>query len=261
MDLGLQGKRALVTAAGRGLGESIAKNLAKEGAMVAIVSRTRKDLDHLMVEMGGHEKGHYQIAADLTAEQAPTKVMTELEREFGHLDILINNLGSALDIKDPLCSLEDWRKVYRINLEVAIEFNNIVIPHMRRQRWGRIVSVSSTAGMENNGPATYCTMKSALTAYTRCMGRIFAPDGIVVSAILPGAILTKDGYWDEVLKINPTHAEQYLATRCPLGEFGEPDDIGTMVAMLCSKQAKFCQGSIFPVDGGQSRHFFWTGAD
>ena len=182
----------------------------------------------------------------------------ELKENFGDPDILVNNLGGTLEITDPFCSLDDWKRVYRMNLEVAIELNNLVIPSMEDKKWGRIVNISSTAGMENNGPITYCTMKAALTGYTRSLGRVLAKTGIVMSAIMPGAVLTEGGYWDKALKERPEHATKYLEDRCPLGKLGEPDDIGTMVVVLCSNQARFCQGSIFPVDGGQGRHYYWT---
>lgn len=258
MDLGIKGKKAVVTGAGRGIGESIAFNLAQEGAKVAVISRTESDLKQLIEKMGGKEKGHYMIVCDLTEENKPKEIFEELKENFGLPDILVNNLGSTLNITNPFCSIEDWRRIYRINFEVAVEFNNLFIPSMTEKKWGRIVNIASTAGMENNGPITYCTMKAALTGYTRSLGRVLAKTGIVVSAIMPGAILTKGGYWDIALKERSEHAEKYLKERCPTRNFGEPDDIGTMTIVLCSNQAKFCQGSIFPVDGGQSRHFFWT---
>ncbi len=256
MDLGIEGKFALVTGASRGIGESIAINLAKEGVKVAIVARTELDLKTVIKQMPGN--GHYMIVADLTREGLPEEVINELRKNFGNIDILVNNLGSTLEITDPFCSLSDWRRVYRVNFEITVEMNNLVVPYMEKNGWGRIVNISSTAGMENNGPVTYCSMKAALTAYSRSMGRILAKKGIVMSSLLPGAVFTKGGFWDKAMKERPAHAEKYLAQRCPLGKFGEPDDIGTMTTILCSQQAKFCQGTIFSVDGGQSRHYFWT---
>lgn len=258
MDFGIAGKKALVTGAGRGIGESIAINLAKEGVKVVIVSRTKSDLKETLKKMGGEDEGHYMIACDLTKKDAPKKVIMELKKNFGDPDILVNNLGGTLEITDPFCSLDDWQRVYRMNLEVTIELNNLVIPSMEDKKWGRIVNISSTSGMENNGPITYSTMKAALTGYTRSLGRVLAKTGIVMSAVMPGAIFTEGGFWDKALKERPDHVAKYLEDRCPAGKFGEPDDIGTMVVVLCSNQAKFCQGSIFPVDGGQSRHFYWT---
>ena len=123
MDLGIANKLALVTASGRGLGRSIAINLAEEGAKVAVVSRTEADIDALVEEMGGLSKGHYGAVADLTEEGVPKKLVKELFSRFGEPSIVVHNLGGALDLTDPFCSVEDWRKVWRTNVEVAIELN------------------------------------------------------------------------------------------------------------------------------------------
>jgi len=256
MDFGIAGKKALVTGAGRGIGESIAINLAKEGVKTAIVSRTESELKELLTKIGGQEKGHYMIACDLTKEDAPKKVVTELKENFGAPDILVNNLGGTLEITDPFCSLDDWRGIYRMNLEVAIELNNLVIPSMKDKKWGRIVNISSISALENHGAIPYCSTKAALTAYARSLGRVLAPDGIIVTAVLPGAVFTEKGYWDIASKERPEHVKKYLAERMAIHRFGTPDEIGTLVTFLCSEQASFCVGSIVPVDGGQGRSFF-----
>lgn len=256
MELGIAGKRALVTGTGKGIGYGIARALAKEGVKVAAVSLEQQPLDELMTELGGSAQGHYAIASDLTEQYAPARVMSELEQQFGKIDILVNNLGSTLAITDPFCSLADWRAVYRINMEVMIEFTNLVLPYMRACGWGRVINISSTAGMENNGPIPYCAMKAAVIAYSHSLGRVLAKEGVVVSCVLPGAIFTEGGFWDVALRERPDHVAKYLAERCPTGKFGEIDDIGTMVAFLASNLAKFTQGATIPVDGGQSRHYF-----
>ena len=258
MDLGIEGKRALVTAAGRGLGRSIALNLAREGARVAVVARTASDIDSLVEDMGGIAAGHFGTSMDLTLDGAPAELMDLLEAEFGSLDIAVHNLGGTLDIRDPYCSVQDWRNIWRLNLEVAIDLNLRLLPKMQSGRWGRIVHISSISAVENHGPIPYCSVKAALTAYTRCMGRVVAPDGVVVTAILPGAIFTEGGDWDRMLKDRPDHVERYLADRMAIHRFGEPDEIGTVVAFLCSEHASFCVGSVVPVDGGQGRSFFST---
>jgi NAD(P)-dependent dehydrogenase (short-subunit alcohol dehydrogenase family) len=103
---------------------------------------------------------------------------------------------------------------------------------------------------------TYCAIKAAYTAYTRSMGRVLAPDGIVMSAVLPGVVFTEQGHWAGVLRERPEHADKYLADRTVLKRFGRPDEISPMVVMLCSELASFCVGSIVPVEGGQARHYF-----
>lgn len=256
MDLGISNKKALVTGTGKGIGYGIAVALAREGVKVAAVSSTQEKLDDLMQEIGGEQVGHYAMASDLLLEGAPAEVMEELEASFGKIDILVNNLGGTMNITNPFCPLADWRKIYRMNLEVAVEFTNLVLPYMKARGWGRIINISSTSGMENNGPVTYCAMKAAIIAYAHGLGRVLAKDGVVVSTVLPGAVYTEGGYWDYALRENPEHVKMYLENRCPQGSFGDIDDIGSMVAYLASEQAKFCQGAVVPVDGGQSRHYF-----
>jgi 3-oxoacyl-[acyl-carrier protein] reductase len=253
MNFGLKGKKALVTGASRGIGESIALNLAKEGVKVALVARDLPNLRKVLSKIKG--KGHSIIDQDLMDQNGPQRVINELEASVGQPDILVNNLGSTMGITDPFCTLNEWRKIYRMNFEIAVEMCNLVIPNMQRKKWGRIVNIASISALENHGPVTYCAMKAALVAYSHSMGRILAKSGIVISTILPGAVLTKGGFWDEAIGKNPAHVKKYLRDRCPLGRFGDSDDIGAMTVMLCSNQAKFCQGTVLPVDGGQMRSF------
>ena len=144
------------------------------------------------------------------------------------------------------------------NLEVAIEINNHYIPRMKKNGWGRIVNISSGASMEHSGSLTYCASKAALTAYTRCMGRILAIEAndVVMSAVLPGAMLMEGGYWDKTMKKEPQKAKAFLVQSSPSGRFGLPHEVSPMVAMLCSTQATYCQGAIVPIDGGQARHYY-----
>ncbi|MCP4606635.1 MAG: SDR family oxidoreductase [Proteobacteria bacterium] len=257
MELGLKGKRALVTGAGRGIGKGIALCLAKEGACVAIVSRTNPDITQVISEMGGETAGHVGVAMDLMPEGAPDELIEKLETVgFGPVDIAVHNVGGDMFIKDPFCDLKDWRRVFRFNFEIVVELNKRLIPHMRERGWGRIVHVSSIASMENQGPVTYCSAKAALTAYTRSMGGVVAPDGIVMSAVLPGAVFTEQGYWDVTSKKRPEHVEKFLSERQRIGRFGTIEEIGNLVAFLSSNLASFNTGSIVPIDGGQGRGYF-----
>ncbi|MFH1851406.1 MAG: SDR family NAD(P)-dependent oxidoreductase [Candidatus Neomarinimicrobiota bacterium] len=256
MELGIKGKRALVTGGATGIGKAIVLELIKEGVLVAFTSRRQDDLDALLAEVGGPGSGHYAVKIDQLEDDGSRCLAEEIWREFGQIDILVNNVGSTLDITDPECPITDWRKVFRMNLEVHVELNNLLIPHMRAQGWGRIVNISAGSAMENNGPVTYCSIKAALTAYSRSMGRVLAESGIVMSALQPGVVFTERGHWAEVIKTRPEHAEKYLQERTVLKRFGTPDEISPMVALLCSEQASFCQGAIVPVDGGQAKHYF-----
>lgn len=257
MDLGLKGRKALVTGGSVGIGQAIALDLAKEGANVVISSRNEERLNKTLDMMGGKKAGHYGVVCNIAKEGAPQALADKIHENFGNIDIVVNNVGSTLGIVDPYCPISDWRKILRLNFEVAIEINNLFLPYMKKQGWGRIVNITSLAALENSGPVTYCVSKAALGAYTRTMGRILATEtpNVVMSAVVPGVVFTEGGYWDKVLKERPEHAERYLSERCPLGRLGQPSEISPTVVLLCSEKASFCQGAIVPVDAGQSRHY------
>jgi len=255
MDLGIAGRYALVTGAGRGLGRAIAQALAREGVKIACVSRTKSDIYELIESIGGTAQGHLGICMDLMPEGAPSALLAKLEN-FGPLDIIVHNAGGTLDISNPFCPIDDWRKVYRFNFEIAVELNSMILPRMQHRKWGRVCHISSISAMENHGPVPYCAMKAALTAYTRSMGGVVAPDGVVITAVLPGAVFTEGGYWDQTSKERPDHVHKYLTERQRIGRFGKPEEIGNYVAFLCSELASFNTGSIVPIDGGQGRGYF-----
>lgn len=258
MDFGIKNKRALVTGGAHGIGKAIVKQLINAGCHVAFTSRKQEFTTALSEELTteNHSASHLGIAIDLIPEQAPDLLKKTLDNEFGNIDILINNIGDTLGVLNPMCSTSDWKRIYRLNLEVHVQLINLVLPHMKQQQWGRIVNITAGAAMENSGPVPYCTMKAAYTAYTRSMARVLAPENIVMSAVLPGVVLTENGHWQKVLKERPEHAEKYLKERTSLKRFGKPEEISPMVLFLCSELASFCQGSIVPVEGGQARHYF-----
>jgi len=252
MDLGIRGKSALVTAGGRGIGRSIADSLVKEGVRVAIVARTQADLDDFVTK---HGKPNMGILCDLETEDGPSFLISQLNEHFTSPDIIVHNLGGTLDVTDPFCSVSQWRRVYRLNLEVGVELNRELVPEMQRRQWGRVVHISSIASLENQGPVPYCAMKAALNAYVRSFGRFVSPDGVCISTLLPGAVFTHDGYWDAASRERPDHVKKYLDERMAIKRFGTTDEIGAMAAFLCSQHASFIVGSAILVDGGQGRAF------
>jgi 3-oxoacyl-[acyl-carrier protein] reductase len=258
MDMGIDGRTALVTGGCTGIGKAIAISLAKEGANVVVTSRNQDRITETVKELSQYGGGHYGILSDISMTGEPSNVINHIFDKTGDIDIVVNNVGDTLGILDPLCPLEDWDKLFRLIMGVAIEINNLVIPIMKKNSWGRIVNITAGASMENSGPVPYCSLKAAYTAYTRSLARVLALEqtGIVMSAVLPGVILTEEGHWATVLKENPKHAEKYLDERTVLKRFGQPDEISPMVTLLCSNQASFCIGSIIPVEGGQAKHYF-----
>jgi 3-oxoacyl-[acyl-carrier protein] reductase len=255
MKLGLTGKLALVTGAGRGLGEGICRSLAAEGVRVLATSRTAPDLEKLAAELGGSAAGHLTLPLDLSAAGGPDQLVAFTRAHGLQPDIVVNNVGGNLGFTDPLGPLEEWRQVMRLNVEIALEINRAFLPSMRTRMWGRICHVSSIAALENQGPPAYCAAKAALNAYVRSLGRYVAADNVILTSVMPGAVFTKDGYWDNAARERPAHVEKYLNERMAIRRFGRVEEISELVTFLCSENASFCVGSCVLADGGQGRVF------
>jgi 3-oxoacyl-[acyl-carrier protein] reductase len=256
MNLGIKDKLALVTGAGRGLGEGICRSLAQEGARILATSRTASDLEQLIGELGGAMAGHRFLPLDIASTDGPNLLIEYVRQQNLKPDIIVNNVGGNLGFTDPLGPVEEWQQVMRLNVEVALEINRAFIPHMREAKWGRICHVSSISALENQGPPAYCAAKAALNAYVRSLGRFVCADNVILTSIMPGAIFTKDGYWDNALQERPDHVAKYLNERMAIRRFGRVEEISELVAFLCSEQASFCVGSALLADGGQGRSFY-----
>ena len=257
MNLGIQNKRALITGAEHGLAKAIAVELAREGVLVALVSGNRVKSRHILQAIGGGAKGHAALCMDLVREGRAKTLLKRLDNTFGGIDIIVNCLDTYEFTENGHTSLKRWRKIFRYNLEIAIEINNVFVPRMKQKGWGRIINLSSGASMEHAATVSYCASKAALTAYTRCMGRILAIEAsnVVMSAVLPGALLMEGGYWEKTAREKPRETKAFLRQNSPSGRFGNPEEISPMVVLLCSQQATYCHGAIISIDGGQARHY------
>ncbi len=255
MELGIKNKIALVTGASRGLGKGICQSLAKEGVSVIAVSRSQSELEECLSSLPKEKNAHEIYSCDLSLDDGPASLIRHLNKKSITPDIIINNIGGNLGFSDPLGPVEEWRQVMRLNVEVAIELNRAFIPSMREKKWGRICHISSISSLENQGPPSYCAAKSALNAYVRSLGRFVSADNVIVTSVMPGAVLTKDGYWDIASKERPDHVSKYLKERMAIQRFGRVEEISELVSFLCSEHASFCVGSCFLVDGGQGRVF------
>jgi NAD(P)-dependent dehydrogenase (short-subunit alcohol dehydrogenase family) len=255
MDLGILNKRALVTGGCNGIGRQLTLDLLEEGCYVTATTRSLDVGEEFINSLNKKFRNRFNfLIAELSSK---AKLLNFINTNKFDFDILINNAGHTLNLKSPNCSMDEWESIFTLNFLSVVKLTDECIPYMRNKKWGRIVNITSCAGFENSGPVTYTCSKSALTAYTRTMGRILAVEdpGIVMTAVYPGVIKTKGGHWEKVLEVNPEHAKKYLAERCPLGRFGETSEFSPTVIFFCSNQASFAHGTIVGIDGGQSRHF------
>ena len=250
MNLDLAGKTALVTAASGGIGSGVAEALADAGVRVAISGRTRAALETVAETLASRPGGRPAIVVgDVCAEGGPAGIAAEAATALGgRIDILVNNAGGAR----PLTGEADdayWEESLTLNFIAARRLTDLVIPAMKAERWGRIISMSGALVAPKLNAAA--PAKAALVSWSRTLAFELGGYGITVNTIAPGRINTAQ----ILTKLHPTEQSRtdYINQNIPAGYFGEPYDIGHLVAFLASPLACYINGAAIPVDGGARR--------
>ena len=237
---------AIVTGAGRGIGQATALRLANEGARIACVSRTEANAKNIANQINAiRADAGRGYTVDVADHAAVLKIGAQILADFGRADILINNAGITRDVLAMRMSLEDWDSVVNTNLRGAFSFAQAFIRGMIKQRSGRIINISSVIGlMGNAGQTNYAASKAGLIGFTKSLARELASRNITVNAVAPGFITTDmtAGLSDEVKKS--------IQSKIPLGKTGTPEDIANAVAFLASSEAGYITGQVLCVDGG-----------
>jgi 3-oxoacyl-[acyl-carrier protein] reductase len=243
MDLGLQDKVALVTGASQGIGLGIARELVREGARVAVSSRTRERIEAAAGEVGARPYVHDTLELDAAPE-----LLAAVERDLGPIDILVTNTGGPPG-GDPLgFTRGQWEAAHRELVIAPIEMIEHLVPGMRERGFGRVVSVSSSAARE---PIAQLLLSSAhrpgLLGAFKTLAKKLAPDGITLNTILPGRIAT-----DRITHLHGSleEAQRVAGDEIPIGRLGTTEEIAAAAAFLCSVRASYITGVSLPVDGG-----------
>jgi len=256
MDLGLEDKVAVVTGASRGLGRAIALALAGERARVVMCARNAGDLDAAVAEarrIGLRDQAAVGVAADVTTADGVSAVIEAAVRAYGGVDIIVNNVGGSGARDFDGTDEQDLQAVLDRNLFPALRVSRAALPHLRARGGGVIVFVASVYGRESGGGPSYNVAKAAEISLAKAMARDLAKDGIRVVSVAPGSISFPGGSWDRRQKAGPAGMAAFVAREIPFGRFGRPDEIGDVVAFLCSPRASWITGACVPIDGGQSR--------
>ncbi len=249
MDLGIKNKIALVTGASKGIGRGIAVGLASEGAKMLLVARSAPELESLRQEISVTGVEHHCFVIDLMSPNGAASLITEIHAKALSPEIIVHNLGGSLGISDMFASTEDWQRVWKLNVGIGHELNCEFVPAMIKNKWGRIVHLSTLATKTYVGNPAYTSAKCALDGYIKTLSRQVAPNNVIVSGVAPGAIYTEGRYFAKLRNEDPALLQKYLDENLPTGRLGEPDDIAPFVALLCSQQASFMAGSIVAIDG------------
>jgi 3-oxoacyl-[acyl-carrier protein] reductase len=252
MNLGLDGKVAIVTGSSRGIGRAIALALAREGARVVLSGRTQATLDAAVAEAGAGARG---VVCDVTTPAGVAALVDGARAAFGGVDILVNNVGGsgARDFHD--VDDADLAAALDRNLWPAFRCSRAVLPELRARGGGAIVMITSIWGKEAGGAPGYNVAKAAEMSLAKAMARDLARDNIRVNAVAPGSILFPGGGWERRQKADPEGIAAFVARELPFGRFGTPEEVGDVVAFLCSPRGRWIHGATVAVDGGQSRAF------
>ena len=243
MELGINGRVALVTGASKGLGLGVARALVAEGATVAVSSRSGERIGRAAEEIGAHPYEH-----DAADAAGAARLVERVQEDLGRLDIVVANSGGPPASADPLSfTNEQWRSAYETLLLGQIALIEAALPRMREQGWGRVLSLSSSVVLE---PSPVLVLSSAhraglLAALKTIAGQV-AGDGVTVNTLMPGVIAT-----DRIRELGADKPDRVNAI--PAGRLGTVEEFGAAAAFLCSEPAGYITGTTLLVDGGASR--------
>jgi 3-oxoacyl-[acyl-carrier protein] reductase len=254
VNLGLEGKVALVCGASRGLGRAVAGELAEEGAALAVCSRDAEQLDVAAAELGA-----FAVAADLAVSGEPTRVVEATVERLGRLDVLVANTGGPPAGTHDTLTLDDWDAATALLLRSTVELATAALPGMKERGWGRILAITSVAVKQPvDNLVLSNSLRAAVTGFAKTLSREVAPYGITVNTILPGYTAT-----ERVTELNRANAEREgvepaeiqarLEASIPLGRLAEPREFAALAAFLASERAGYITGGAFAVDGGWLR--------
>ena len=261
MDLGLRGKTVLVTGSSKGIGRAIALAFAREGCQVAINGRHASELEATSDEVRGAGGAAHSVVADVTEAEGARRTVAETVHRFGSIHVLVNNAGGVGrfatfgELTD-----EEWLDVFRLNVLSAVRVTRAALPYMQKQKWGRIINISSESGTQPDPIMPhYNASKSALNSLTKSLSKAYGKDGILVNTVSPAFIrtpLVEEMFQQQARTrgVSVDEIEQILLREfrpnIVLGRAGRSEETAGVVVFLASEQASFITGSNYRVDGG-----------
>tara|TARA_B100001093_G_C26860131_1_gene1029655 strand:- start:4639 stop:5394 length:756 start_codon:yes stop_codon:yes gene_type:complete len=250
MDLNLKNKKVFISGSSKGIGLSIAKKFLEEGANVVINSRNSSELKKASKLFDNCNA----VVGDLSNEKEAQNTIKKTVQILGGLDIIVSNIGSGLSVAPGEETYEEWQRVFDKNFFTTTNLIEASRNYLANTK-GSIVCISSICGNETipGAPVTYSVAKSALNSYVKSISLPLAKDGIRINSIAPGNINFEGSIWSKKIKMDPKSVNLMLKNDVPLGTFGSPEDVASLVLWLASDLSKFMTGTIVTTDGGQTR--------
>lgn len=252
--LRLDGKRAMVTAASRGLGREIARGLAQAGADLVLISQNQANLEKAREDIAAETGRKIDIlTADFYQPREVERACRTVLDQYGPIDILVNNAGGRRE-SIPLFdyTIDEWQRHLNLNLNSAVLCTQIIGKPMVERKWGRIINIGSISAMislPGIAGRHYETAKAALHTFTRCVAADWAPYGVTVNAIAPGGFMTDaNRRW---FRERP-ELQKEIEAKIPMGRLGEPEEITALAVYLASEASRYMTGSIVVIDGGRT---------
>jgi 3-oxoacyl-[acyl-carrier protein] reductase len=236
---------AFITGASRGIGKACAHALAQAGARVVLAARNLEKLEETAAELRAGGAEPFVVALDLVSNPSIKEAFAKAAREFGRIDILVNNAGITKDGLAVRMKQEDWDAVLQTNLSGSFFAIQQVLQGMMRERWGRIINITSVVGESGNaGQANYCASKAGLIGLTKSLAQEMGSRGVTVNAVSPGFVET------DMTGVLSQELKDKLLAGIPLKRFGHPQDIAAAVRFLASEEAGYITGQVLGVNGG-----------
>jgi 3-oxoacyl-[acyl-carrier protein] reductase len=241
----MSSRTAFITGASRGIGKAVALNLSQAGYRVVLAARAMDKLEELASAIKAEGREAYAVELDLSSPDSIKNAFAKASKEFGKIDILVNNAGVTKDGLAIRMKLEDFESVIRTNLTGAFLCCQQVLMPMMKERWGRIVNISSIVGETGNpGQANYVSSKAGLIGLTKTLAQEMASRNITVNAVAPGFIDT------DMTAILSAEVKDAMLKRIPLARLGSAEDIAAAVRFLASEEAGYITGHVLDVNGG-----------
>jgi 3-oxoacyl-[acyl-carrier protein] reductase len=256
LNLPFEHKRALITGGTHGIGRAICLSLANQGCAVATFSSDMQRVSAMNNELKKISDKNFCIKSDVFFHQDYTNVFDKIQLEWGGIDILINNVGGGGRWGDECFTKTDehtWNEVVEKNLYSSIRYTKHFLPHMLKNGWGRVISITSIYGKDIGGRPWFNVAKSSQNVLMKNLSKnhTYSSRGVTFNSVAPGPIYIKDTGWAKLKHEDPDTFNDYVKQNIPREVMGTPEEVADIVVFLCSDKSKLINGAVIPCDGGQ----------